>query len=271
MRTFLFILTIILCMVSCQDVIEVQVPTSEPRLVIDASIKWLKGTSGSQQSIKLSLTAPYFDTEVPAANQATVTITDADGSVFNFIEEEDTGVYKNNNFIPVLGGVYTLTIIYNQETYTATETLMAVTPIDSVTQKNNSGFSGEAYALKAFYSDPPNQENFYFFEFSNNNLPVVSLEVYNDEFTDGNQIFAFYSDSDTALGDEITISNHGISKQFYDFMFILLQQTADQSGGPFEVQPATVRGNCINQTNPDNFPLGYFRLSETDQVVHIIK
>jgi hypothetical protein len=54
-------------------------------------------------------------------------------------------------------------------------------------------------------------------------------------------------------------------------MFTLLQQGSEEGGGPFETQPATVRGNCINQTNQDNFPFGYFRLSEVDEVIYTIQ
>ena len=57
----------------------------------------------------------------------------------------------------------------------------------------------------------------------------------------------------------------------YDFMFILLQQSNDEGGGPFETQPATVRGNCVNMTNPDNFPFGYFRLSEVDKIIYTVE
>jgi hypothetical protein len=54
-------------------------------------------------------------------------------------------------------------------------------------------------------------------------------------------------------------------------MIVLLQQTEDGGGGPFETQPATVRGNMINQTNPDNFPLGYFRISEISTIVYTVQ
>ena len=54
-------------------------------------------------------------------------------------------------------------------------------------------------------------------------------------------------------------------------MFILLQQNAADGGGPFETQPATVRGNCINDTNPENFPLGYFRLSEVAELIYTVE
>mgnify|MGYP003627304895 CR=1 FL=1 len=47
---------------SCTDVIDVDVPTAAPRLVIEASIDWEKGTTGNEQTIKLSSSTPFFDT-----------------------------------------------------------------------------------------------------------------------------------------------------------------------------------------------------------------
>jgi len=33
-------------------------------------------------------------------------------------------------------------------------------------------------------------------------------------------------------------------------------------GDPFSSTAAEVRGNCINATNEDNYPFGYFRVTE---------
>jgi Domain of unknown function (DUF4249) len=255
----------------CEDVIDVDLNSSEPRLVIDASINWFKNTTGNEQSIKLSLSAPFFDDDVPPANGANVIISDSNNNIFNFIEENNTGIYRNNNFIPQINETYVLTINYNDEVYTATETLKSVASIDFIEQNDNGGFTGDDIELKAYYTDPANEENYYFFEFITD-IPVVpTLEVYEDRFTNGNQIFGFYTEEDLESGDEVTIRNYGVSKEFYEFMFILLQQGSQESGGPFETQPATVRGNCINNTNPDNFPFGYFRLSEVDEVIYTVE
>lgn len=256
---------------SCEDVVDVDLNEAPPRLVIDAGIDWLKNTSGNEQEIKLSLSAPFFQDGIQPANGAIVFINDASGNTFNFIEEGTTGIYKNTTFLPVIDGTYLLFINYNNENYTATETLKSVTPIDFVEQRNDGGFLGEDIELKAFYTDPVNEENFYFFEFEPN-IPILStLEVYEDRFTNGNQIFGFYTDEDLEIGDQVTISNRGISERFYNFMFTLLQQGSEDSGGPFETQPATVRGNCINTTDSNNFPFGYFRLSEVDQLTYTIQ
>ena len=68
---------ILLTLISCEDVIDVDVNNAEPRLVIDASIHWIKGTNGNTQLIQLSLTAPYFDDSIPPATGANVAISDS--------------------------------------------------------------------------------------------------------------------------------------------------------------------------------------------------
>lgn len=270
-KKLLYTLFVLCFLMSCEDVVDVDLNEAEPRLVIEASINWFKNTTGNEQIIKLSLSAPFFDETIPPANGAIIQILDTNDNVFNFTEDGSTGNYVNSNFIPVIDETYTLIINYNNEIYSAQETLKSVSPIDFVEQNNDGGFTGQDIELKAYYTDPVNEENYYFFEFISD-IPVVpTLEVYEDRFTNGNQIFGFYTEEDLEVGDQVTIRNYGVSRRFYDFMFVLLQQGSDESGGPFETQPATVRGNCINETNPDNFPFGYFRLSEVDEVIYTVQ
>lgn len=263
---FIYILAI-----ACEDVIQIDAPTIPPKLVIEASINWVKGTSGNFQAIKLSLSAPYFDTQIPPAINAEITVTDTSNNTFVFTEDGDTGVYVAYDFIPKIDEEYTLTIIYQNETYIGTEILKAVPTITRVEQENDKGFSGDETELKAYYNDPVDEENYYFFEFVNDKNSLVDLEIYDDEFTNGNEIFGYFSKEDLNQGDEIIIRNYGVSKRFYEFVFLLLQQKSDESGSPFETQPTSIRGNCVNVTNPNNYPFGYFRLSEADQFIYTIE
>lgn len=263
---------ILLCLLfTCEEVVDVDLNNAPPRLVIDASINWFKNTTGNEQRIKLSLSAPYFNDSVPPANGAQVEINDSNSNTFLFTENGLTGVYTNDNFIPIVNERYTLTIVYEGETYVANEIFKSVVPIDYVEQNDEGGFAGDETELKAFYNDPIDEENYYFFEFLSDIPEIPTLEVYEDEFTNGNQIFGFYTEEDLSSGDIVTIRNYGISERFYNFMFVLLQQNSEDGGGPFETQPATVRGNCINQTNSENFPLGYFRLSEVAELVYVVE
>lgn len=271
MKNKWLVIVILTSFFSCEDVIEVELNEAEPRLVIEASIDWLKNTSGNEQEIKLTLSAPFFDDDIPKANGATVNITASNNTVYNFIEEANSGIYKNSEFVPVINESYNLNIVYQGEVYVATETLKSVVPIDFIEQNNDGGFAGDQIELKAFYTDPADAENYYFFEFLSDLTPIPSLEVYEDRFTNGNQIFGFYSDEDLKADNIVRIRTHGVSESFYEFMFLLLQQGSQDSGGPFETQPASVRGNCVNQTNPDNYPFGYFRLSEVDEVIYTVE
>lgn len=272
MKKITFILIALLLFNACEEVIDVKVPQSQQRLVIDASINWLKGTSGKEQTVKLTLSTPYFEEKTIPATGAIVTITDNNGTSYDFPEFKNSGIYKCVNFKPIINHQYTISITYKNEVYKGTETLKSVTPIDFIRQRNDGGFTGDQIELKAFYSDPSNAKNYYQFEFYLNNqfnLPITN--VYDDEYSNGNQIFAFYTNEDLKIGDTIDIKNYGVSKRYFEFMALLLQQASENSGGPFQTQPATVRGNCINTTNPSNFPFGYFRLSESNEFNYIIK
>jgi hypothetical protein len=44
----------------------------------------------------------------------------------------------------------------------------------------------------------------------------------------------------------------------------LLNIAGSSGGSPFSTPPATLRGNIINQSNENDYPLGYFHLSEID-------
>lgn len=270
-KYIILFVSIITTLSSCEDVVDIDLNTTEPKLVIEASINWEKGTLGNEQEIKLTITAPYYDAEILPANGAIVTVVDSNSNTYNFTEDGITGIYKNSTFTPILNETYTLTINYQSEVYTATETLIPVVTIDYIEQEDEGGFLGDEIELKAYYTDPENEDNYYFFEFLNTNITdIPDLEVYDDEFSDGNQIFGYYSHEDIEVGDVVEIKNYGVSERFYNYMSILLEQSGE-GRGPFGTQPTSVRGNCINQTNSENFPLGYFRLSEVDAITYTVQ
>ena len=62
-----------------------------------------------------------------------------------------------------------------------------------------------------------------------------------------------------------------MQKQYYKFLEILLSISGNNGGGPFQAPPVTVRGNILNTTNPDDFPFGYFNLSEIDSKTYTIQ
>jgi len=256
----IFLLLSLNSLYSCEEVVQVDLEESEPRLVIEASILWRKNTAGNVQLIKLTTTAPFFDDQIPPAEGASVSIFSETGMEFEF-EEMEPGIFRNDQFVPQLNKTYELEIEYQDEVYKATETLLPVASLEYIEQTDNGGFGGEDIEFKAYFTDPPNTQNYYLVRFFYEEL---TIQIYEDKFTDGNQTFAYFSNEDLNPGDEIGFEIQGISKRFYEYLFILRSQAGSGNGGPFQTQPTTVRGNIINTTNPDNFAFGYFRLSETD-------
>lgn len=242
----------------CEEVVDVELEESKPRLVVAASIFVPKENREASQFIRLTTTAPYFSEDVPPATGAEVAIFDEDGNKYLF-EEFEPGYYKNDQFTPVFNISYKLEIIYKNEIFTAAESLISTPDIEFVEQKDGIGFSGENIELRAFFTDPEGIDNYYLFRFLHDNL---SIQIYDDEFTDGNTTYAYFSDENLEAGEVVRFEIQGISRRFYEYMFILRSQ-AGTGGGPFQTQPTIVRGNVINQTNPENFAFGYFRLSET--------
>lgn len=253
---------------SCQDVIDVDLNTAEPRLVIDAAILWEKETDGANQTIKLSTTTDYFAEEIPPVLDATVFVTNSQGQQFDFIEEPGTGNYVCNNFVPELNETYELTVITDNETYTATEQLIPVPEITRVEQENNGGFTGDSIEVHFFFFDNGDEDNYYLSKFEVDFLLFPEYYAISDQFTQGNEMFEVFTDEDLAPGDELHMSLSGISEPFYNYMTLILEST---SGNPFNIPPGNIRGNIVNETDEDNYALGYFRLSEVSARDYIVE
>ena len=253
---------------ACTDVIDVEVPSEEPRLVIEASINWEKGTSGSDQTIYLSKSTPFFETNgnVPVSGASVVITNTSDGSFFEFNDQND-GSYTSSNFMPVLNDNYTLEVISEEETYIAQETFIPVVPILEVYQSTDK-FLPEVLEVNFDFLDPAEEENYYYIKFKEQADTFPRLLDFKDEFVNGNLISVFNERQENedinqveyAPGDTVNMELIGISKRYYEYIQLLINQS--ESGGPFDTTPVALRGNCTNQNDPNNFAYGYFRLTE---------
>ena len=253
-----------LSLISCEDVIDVDLNTAAPRLVIDASIDWVKGTSGNEQKIILSTTTGYYSPTFPTVSGANIRVTNSAGTVFTFIESDQTGEYICTDFQPVIGDTYQMTIVLNGETYTATETLTASPDImENIDQNNEGGMGGDEIEITFYYQDDPATTNYYLFGIRSPQVIFPLYEVENDEDREGNIVPEYYSHEDLKPGDVVDIRLYGISENYYNYMNkLIIASGAD--AGPWPATPSAVRGNIVNQSNSQNFAFGYFRLAEMD-------
>ncbi|MDC8002679.1 DUF4249 domain-containing protein [Aureisphaera galaxeae] len=261
-------------LVSCEDPISVDLNDAPPRLVVEASLDWEKGTSGNNQTIKLTTSTPYFDTEIiNDVLGASVRVTNTNTQQVFIFQDQNNGLYTTSSFVPRRNDPYRLEIQYNGETYTATETLTPVTEILEVSQSLEGGFDDELLDVSIFFQDPDEEGNYYLMRFIEEGDQFPVLETESDEFSNGNLIDEFFEkDGDAGtqeeefqVGDTVTISLYGISEQYFNYIDLLIEQY-DSGGDPFATTPARIRGNCINTSNPDNYAHGYFRVTEVDVV-----
>ena len=260
-----------LFLTGCEKVVNVDIETAPPRLVVDASIDWLKNTAGNQQKIVLSTTTGYYSPEFPGVSGAEITVTNASNTVFKFVETPGTGQYICSNFLPVIGQTYNLKIVLNGETYTASETFTAVPKIeDHIDQNNQGGEAGDEVEITFYYKDDADQANAYLNSVSQPHTAFPELEVEDDEHSNGNLMQESYSHEKFKAGDQVDIKLYGISKSYYNYMFKLILASGND-GNPFPTTPSAVRGNIINQTNSNNYAFGYFRLTEMDAKSYTIK
>lgn len=263
---------------SCTKVIDVDLPVADPRLVVEASIDWEKGTTGSVQTIKLSTTTPYFDKDQNnMVTNATVIVTNnATNQNFTFVDQEN-GEYLCSDFIPVVNHSYTLNINYKDERYIAVETLMSVTEITRVEQSTEDGFDKEAIELNMYVPDPADEENYYMVRFYEHGDLLAKIFDVKDEFVNGNEMKFFIEkleDTETneeefIAGDIVDLNVYGISEAYYNYIKIVIEQS--EAGGVFSTIPVALKGNCLNTTNPNNYPYGYFRLTQVVKTTYTVQ
>jgi len=250
---------------SCEKVVDVDIPSIAPKLIIDATFEVLFNETPvtANTVVKLRLSADFFDDTIPTVTNASVFITNlTNNTIINFTDNNADGNYEPvTPFIPADEVSYELTIIHENETYKGRATKVKSTPITNIAQGDKTLFSGTETEVEVDFTDDGTVDNYYLFDFTNNlYLPIE------DRFFNGSDynFSYFYDEDDIEIPTTVTIKMSGISRAYFTYFRVLVNQSGQNAGGPFETVPSSLLGNMINTTNEDNFPLGYFHISETD-------
>jgi hypothetical protein len=135
--SFIPSLTLSLTLMSCEDVIQLDVPKTDPYLVVDGSITNMAG----EQVIKLSKSQDLLSTAtVEGVKNATVKVTDDLGKIYEFKDLKNIGKYvwtpaNKSEIMGAVGRTYTLEVKADGETYQAISKLNRVPKIDSIVYK----------------------------------------------------------------------------------------------------------------------------------------
>ncbi len=245
---------------SCEDVIEVQVPTEEPRLIIDAVIRVDTTQPITNVSVKVSETASFFDSPQPVTLEQI--------TLANQILLENplgSGIYSRDvSTLSLMQEDLFLAIDYNDQIFAAFTDFATSVPIDTL-QQGAGGLVDNETELIIGFTDSPDMDNYYLFDFD-----LAQFSTSQDQFYQGQPFeFSYFYEDAIESGTELEISLMGVTEEFYRYMEKINEQT-DTGFGVFETPAITVKGNILNasdiQTISDlseanletNFPLGYF-------------
>ena len=269
--------------ISCEDVIEVETPSTPPRLTIDALVRVNKDIATTKISVKAGTTSSFFEDVEPTKLDQVVVFnpdyipTSALDEGALTLSEVSPGVYegeKNTKFFTE--GELQLAIEHDGQSYLALTSFASGAKIDTIEQGDNSLFSENDKEIIISFTDDGEIENYYLFDFGRGEYLVTE-----DKFYQG-QTFTFSYFIEDDANRKVDISLLGVDKPFYDYMDQLIVQ-AEGNQGPFQTPSATVRGNIINITdidttgsldtieNSNNFALGYFAVCETFETSIILK
>lgn len=229
---------------SCQQVIDIELNDKDAALVIEANVTDQPGP----YTVTLTKSVNFSDPNIfPGVSGAFVTLADDAGNMDTLIETS-AGVYVTNSFTGVAGRTYTVRVVSEGTTYTASSYMPVLITLDSLVLESTSSFGGDQYYIIPQWQDPAGTGNRYrCIEYVNNER--VGAFLYDDAFSDGliNGQPLLNFQTELMSGDTVRVEMQCIDPAVYLY-FYSMEQTAN-NGTAAPANP---------ETNFDNDALGYF-------------
>lgn len=253
-------------LLGCEKVIDIETDFNDTRLVVDANISKHRDSLNAKASVKLSETVPYFSNEESIINDAIVSI-EINQKTHNLYYDNPTKLYVSDiNFIEN-NSDFVLLIEHKNNNYTSSSKLVKTPKIESVVFGDRKSLNKDEVELKVTFTDPTEQGNYYLWKFGPKKSGKFDYLPALDKYINGNKFtFSFFIDKTEYLQDSdyINIEINGITEDYFNYLNILTSQAGAQNGRPFSTSSSVIKGNVVNNTNIENFPLGYFRVYEFD-------
>jgi hypothetical protein len=249
LRYICFLSVSILFLSSCEDVIQLDLESTDSQIVIEASLN----ASSQTATVLISKTNDFYDnTEPEKVSGAIITLQGETGDTYVF-SEASPGTYVAENVIASTEEVFNLSVEVEDMVYEAATTVPSAANLKEIIQSDfPSGPFGDegAILLSAIWDDPAGIENFYRIRtYVDDIFQADSYTVLDDNIRgDGEEITTPIQkgfDENT----KVTIELLSIDEAYYDYFF----QLASLSGeGANSTTPYNPTGNFSNDA------LGYF-------------
>lgn len=239
----LFLAISLLAFTSCEDVIELELKTTEPQLVIEGTLN----ATTQLATVIISQSNDFYDnTTVNTLSGATVVLQSETGTTYNLVEFQE-GTYTAENVETTTSELFTIIVDIEGKTFEANARVPILTQLNEIEVlegiSNPFGGNGEgSVRLLAKWDDPANVQNYY------------RIRAYVDEaFQAG--IYTVLSDDFTGDGTE---QNIPIREQFEENTTVTLELlSTDENYFDYFFQLSSITGEGFNATTPYN-PQGNF-------------
>lgn len=254
-----WILVAVLFSASCTKTIQLDLNSSDPKIVIEGNVTDAPGPYLVRLTNSINFSDPN---NFPAVTGAFITLRDNVGNKDTLVEN-GAGMYYTNSLQGVAGRTYTLNISANGKDFEAVSYMPTKVNLDSVTLLKSAfgGPSGESvYVPSPRFTDPLNEKNFYRFIVTLNDTLDKGIFVDNDNLINGlpYQRPIFSGDLFPKMNDSVLLEMHCIDQVTYDYFFSL---NASIGQGP----SATTPSNPVSNIKGEG-ALGYFSAHTTQQL-----
>jgi hypothetical protein len=223
--------------VSCEKVIDVDLNEEDPKVVIEAKFNAGETTHRVQitRTLNFDEAGPY-----PTVDNATVAVTDnlGNAAVLTFV---GNGFYEVTGYPVLEGRTYTLTVVVEGNTYTASSTVPTQVAIDTLAVLPIVFGPDTLNALLPLRLDPAGVRNFYQFDLYDNNERVEGIYLQDDQFTDGIVVEQPIFGGDYESGDTALVDMYCIDEPVYNYFFALSQNETATPANP----TSNFSGGCL--------------------------
>lgn len=256
MRKFIYLFIILSSLGSilsgCEDLIDVNLNSADPRIVIEADLDNID----ESQVIYVSRTVPFDDhRKNEIISDAIVEVEGRDGQLHPFRYSEMHEAYVNPSFHVIDNTMYTLRVQIDGDLYEAQEHMSSYIEVDSTGILKERIFGDDYYFATFRFQDPADIQNYYKYNVSVNGSPMKFYAVFNDKFNDGLYVNHQVGSVDNDITEDsfVIVKRQIISQSVYKYWNEI------QSVHPGSVAPANPASNISNGA------LGYFSVSSAKE------
>jgi uncharacterized protein DUF4249 len=259
---------------ACQEVILIDVIQAPAQLVIDG----LVSDQDTTHMVHVMRSADFNDEGGEEVVNATVEVRDNLGNVYNYTHNPEgidslNGYYfSDQKYAGQEFAIYQLSVIVDNITFNASDTLRPVTDIDSLSFRidehalNNADNDGEIYQLLLYAKEPQESLDFYYFKFYRDSVVVGGdhdIYVFDDKVL-GGSLDGLPSPVLFKEGELAKVEMYSLTRQQYIYLTDLAS-LLNSDGGMFSPPPANPR------TNISGGALGLFQVSSLRSATILIE